>query len=138
MSRIIQLNGSGKQRELLVRSIVLALRELAARNEVSDETRDLAAYISLALHSISQSIDPTVEAWEKRGYWLKADRFRLEWAWTGEVAIEMRAAALKGDWERAAGLCAKIAQRLDGVTLPKRNRLGTPWVGAWERLSSLS
>lgn len=136
MSRIIQLNGSGKQRDLLVRSIVLTLRELASSNEVSASTRDQAAYISLALQSIYESIDPTVAAWEKRGYWLKADRFRMEWLWTGETANQIKQALFRDDWGAVASACARISTRFDSTTLPKRNRLGTPWVGAWERLST--
>lgn len=138
MSRIVQLNGTGKQRDLLLRSIALALRELAASTAVTADTRDQAAYLSLALQAISDSIDPTVAAWEKRGYWLKADRFRMEWAWTGETAAQLRTALRQEDWERVASTCARLSSRIDTVTLPKRHRLGTPWVGAWNKLSSES
>jgi hypothetical protein len=136
LSRIIQRNGTGKQRDLLVRSIVLALRELASSGEVNTDTRDQAAYISLALKAIYESIDPTVAAWEKRGYWLKADRFRMDWAWTGELAVQLKDALLHDDWSRAAAVCAKVSTKLESVTLPKRNRLGSPWVGAWEKMSA--
>ena len=136
MSRIIQRNGTGKQRDLLVRSIVLALNELASSGEVNTDTRDQAAYISLALKAIYESIDPTVAAWEKRGYWLKADRFRMDWAWTGELAVQLKDALLHDDWSRAAAVCAKVSTKLESVTLPKRNRLGSPWVGAWEKMSA--
>ncbi len=98
MSRIVQLNGTGKQRDLLVKSIVLALRELASSREVNTDTRDQAAYISLALKAINDSIDPTVAAWEKRGYWLKADRFRMDWAWTGQMAVQLKETLLQDDW----------------------------------------
>ena len=137
MSRIVQLNGTGKQRDLLVKSIVLALRELASSREVNSDTRDQAAYISLALKAINDSIDPTVAAWEKRGYWLKADRFRMDWAWTGQMAAQLKEALLQDDWGRAAAVCAKVSTKLESVTLPKRNRMGTPWVGAWEKMSAL-
>ena len=136
MSRIVQLNGTGKQRDLLVRSIVLALRELASSREVNTDTRDQAAYITLALKAINDSIDPTVAAWEKRGYWLKADRFRMDWAWTGDLSLKLKDALLQDDWGKAAGVCAKVSTKLESVTLPKRNRLGSPWVGAWEKMSA--
>ncbi|OGO32537.1 MAG: hypothetical protein A2Z16_06645 [Chloroflexi bacterium RBG_16_54_18] len=138
MSRIVQLNGTGKQRDLLVRSIVLALRELASSREINTDTRNQAAYISLALKSINESIDPTVAAWEKRGYWLKADRFRMEWAWTGDLAQQLKDALLHDDWGRAAEVCAKVSTKLESVTLPKSNRLGSPWVGAWEKFTGNS
>ena len=86
MTRIINLNGVGKQRKRLTREVVLAVRELVRQNDITDETRDLAALIALNLQAIYETIDLTVAAWEKRDYWVKADRFRLEWAWSGSLA----------------------------------------------------
>ncbi len=39
----------------------------------------------LALEEINSNIDKSVEAWEKRGYWVKADKFRLDWEWSGKL-----------------------------------------------------
>lgn len=136
MSRIVRQHDSGRQRELLARSVVLALRALASRNEVDQEARDQAAYISLALQAIFESIEPTVAAWEKRGYWLKADRFRLEWAWSGEIAQQLKQALLQDEWGAVAALCARVSSHLDSITVPQRHRLGQPWVGAWAKLSA--
>jgi hypothetical protein len=41
-------------------------------------TKDLVAFIVLSLQEINNTIDSSVEAWEKRGYWIKADRFRMD------------------------------------------------------------
>ena len=82
MSRVIQTEGVGKQRQTLMRALALAVRELMHRGVIDAQTRDLVAFLVLALEDITQNIDDTVKAWEKRGYWLKADRFRLDWEWT--------------------------------------------------------
>ncbi len=37
------------------------------QTEITDKTRDLAAFIALALEAIASTIDTSVEAWEKRG-----------------------------------------------------------------------
>jgi hypothetical protein len=134
LGRVIKLEGVGKERNQLARAVVLALRELMQQSEANSTTRDLAAFISLALEEIHRTIDESVAAWEKRGYWLKADRFRLEWAWTERLAQAMRGALLQEDWPIVATTAAEVAQRLNSVKLPQRHRLGTPWVGAWERL----
>ena len=42
------------------------------------------------LEAIDESIEQSVAAWEKRGYWLKADRFRQEWRWAGDLGRRMR------------------------------------------------
>jgi hypothetical protein len=134
LGRVIKLDGVGKERKYLARAVVLALRELMQQTEPDSTTRDLAAFISLALDEISQTIDESVAAWEKRGYWLKADRFRLDWAWSEKLARNMRNALLQEDWMQMAITAADIAQKLNTVSVPQRHRLGTPWVGAWEKL----
>lgn len=134
MGRVIQIDGVGKERQQLVRSVVLALRGLMQQDKPGVQARDQAAYISLALAEISRTIDTSVAAWEKRGYWLKADRFRLEWAWSERLSKEMRQAVLQEDWARVATTAAAIAEKVRTVKLPERHRLGTPWVGAWDKL----
>ena len=132
MSRIIKLDGVGKQRKKLTREVVLAIRELMRLEEVNTQTRELAAFIALNLEAIYQTIDLTVAAWEKRDYWVKADRFRMEWAWSGKLAGEMGEAIRKDDWQAVALISAKAAQKLNKVQVPQRHRLGEPWHGAWE------
>ena len=132
MSRIIKLDGVGKQRKKLTREVVLAIRELMRLEEVNTETRDLSAFIALNLEAIYQTIDLTVAAWEKRDYWVKADRFRMEWAWSGKLAGEMGEAIRKDDWQAVALISAKAAQKLNKVQVSQRHRLGEPWHGAWE------
>ncbi|PIW20880.1 MAG: hypothetical protein COW33_00765, partial [Anaerolineae bacterium CG17_big_fil_post_rev_8_21_14_2_50_57_27] len=72
MSRIINLESAGKERTRLTRAIVLAVRELARQSGPGAESRDLAAYLALSLRAIADTIDVSVAAWEKRGYWVKA------------------------------------------------------------------
>jgi hypothetical protein len=136
LGRVINPDGAGKNRTTLTRSVVLALRELVKQNDTNQQTLDLAAYIALALDAIAATIDSSVAAWEKRGYWLKADRFRMEWAWTLSLGQNMRKAVLQQDWALVAVTAAQIAEKLRTVEVPQRHKLGTPWVGAWERLSA--
>lgn len=134
LSRVIKLETAGKERTSLVRGVVLALRTLAQQTEVDNTTRDLAAFVALALPEISATVEVSVVAWEKRGYWVKADRFRLEWEWAQTLGEKMRQAVLAEDWPQVAVTSAKVAQKVSGVDIPARHRLGTPWIGAWERL----
>lgn len=138
MGRLINPDSAGKERTYLVKAVVLAVRELARQTEPSTESRDLAAYIALTLSSISATIDISVAAWEKRGYWVKADRFRMDWLWTGQLGEKMRSAVLSEDWESVALVSAKVGQKLNKVTLPVKHRLGHPWTDAWSALSKNS
>ncbi|HNR01231.1 MAG TPA: hypothetical protein PKK59_01710 [Anaerolineaceae bacterium] len=130
MSKIYSPDSAGKERTRLTKTIILALRELMKQKEPDDLTRDITAYVILALEEIATNIDTSVEAWEKRGYWVKADRFRLDWEWAGSSAARLRKAFASEDWGTIAVTAAQVAQKLNKVVIPQRHRLGTPWVGA--------
>jgi len=133
MSRLIKTETAGKDRTRLSRAVVIALRELARQREPGPEARDLAAFIVLALESIYETIDPSVAAWEKRGYWVKADKFRMEWQWTKKLAAQMREALSREDWGEIAALSVAIAQKLSKIRVSENHRMGTPWKGSWSR-----
>ena len=134
MSRVINPNQAGQERGRLMKAIAVALRELTTHETVDDSTRDLAAFISLALRAIAAGIETSVTAWEKRGYWLKADRFRLDWEWAGRTSTALETALIEDDWGQIAGLCVRIGEKVRGIQVAKHHRLGTPWAGAWRRL----
>jgi hypothetical protein len=136
MSRVINPDSAGKQRTQLCKAIVLAVRELARQKEVTPETRDLASFIAMALQIIADGIEVSVTAWEKRDYWIKADKFRMEWIWAGQIAEKMRASVLSEDWATVAMLSAQIAQKLAKVQVSENHRLGKPWVGSFKQLTS--
>ena len=136
MSRVYNPDSAGKERNTLSRGVVLALRELMKQQGTDELTKDLAAYVALSLDEIAATIEASVGAWEKRGYWVKADKFRLEWEWAGNYGKTIREALLKEDWATVAMTSAKVAQKLGKVTVPEHHRLGTPWMGAWKKLIS--
>jgi len=135
MGRLINPDSAGKERTQLTKGIVLAIRELAKQTEPGPEFRDLAAFISLALAQIAAGIDASVAAWEKRDYWVKADKFRMEWLWAGLYAEKMKTALLAEDWAGVAVVMTQTAQKLAKVQVPAGHRLGKPWVGAFQQLA---
>ena len=136
MSRVINPDSAGKDRTRLTKAIVLAVRELAKQKEVTNDTKDLAAFIALALKTISEGIDVSVAAWEKRDYWIKADKFRMEWMWSGQYAEKMKVAIFTDDWGAIATLIPQIAQKFNKIVVSDNHRLGKPWVGAYKQLTS--
>lgn len=134
MSRIINIDGVGKQRKRYTREVVLSIRELMQQSDVTDETRDLAAFIAIRLEAIFDTIEITVAPWEKRDYWVKADRFRMDWAWSGRYAQEMQEAVIQDNWQQVAVISANTAEKLKKVEVPKRHRMGEPWHGAWQEM----
>jgi hypothetical protein len=135
LGRLVNPDGVGKQRDRLMKAVTLALRELAGRGQIDAGTRDLVAFLALALNEIHATIDVTCAAWEKRDYWLKADQFRREWAWAGRTAEKLERVVLGDDWQNLPALIVDLSKHLEKVNLPKRNTLGTPWVGAFRKLA---
>ena len=131
MGRVINIESAGKDRTRMVKCVVLALRTLMRQGEPDAASMDLAAYISITLKDIYTTVEPSVAAWEKKDYWVKADRFRMEWEWTAKVGEQLRLALLDQNWGEIARHCVLIAQKFSKVDVPLRNRLGTPWIGAW-------
>ena len=60
-----------------------------------------------------------MQAWEKRGYWVKADRFRMDWMWTGQFADKIKVAIFTDDWGAIAMTIPQIAQKLNKIELHK-------------------
>lgn len=135
MSRVINPDSVGKERTRLSKSIVLCIRELAKQANVTPETKDQAAFIALALASISEGIDASVAAWEKRDYWVKADKFRMEWMWSGQTASKLKEAVLSDDWATIAMQLPQIASKFSKVVVSDNHRLGKPWTGAYKLLA---
>jgi len=134
LSRVINPDSAGKDRTRLTKAIVLAIRELAQQTEPTAAAHDLAAFIALALATIAEGIDASVAAWEKRDYWVKADKFRMEWMWAGALSAKMKTALLAEDWASVAMLMPQIAQKLTKVQVSPNHRLGKPWEGAYRKL----
>lgn len=134
MSRVINSESAGKDRTRLTKIVVIAIRELLRQKEPSDLSRDLIACILLSLDGIYDTVDASVEAWEKRGYWLKADRFRMDWQWTKLLADQMRPLVLTENYGELIPLMVQVLQALESVKVSENHRLGTPWTGAWNEL----
>ncbi len=99
-----------------------------------EEGRDVLAFLMLTLREISASVERTAEAWEDRGYWVKADRFRREWSWSEVFAHELSTALRRQDWEGAAGITERMREHLAAAGYPSRGVRGEPWQGAWRKM----
>ena len=135
LGRVINIENSGKDRQRLIREIIVGIRELTKLEEENQNARDLASFIALNLWEIDKTIDNSVSAWEKRGYWVKADRFRMDWDWTKSIGDRLASAVSSGDWGEVRNLIVVIAQKFSKVTIPVKHRVKTPWLGAWNILS---
>jgi hypothetical protein len=130
LTRIIATSTPGKERTQLSKAIVITIREFMRQKEPGKTTRDMVAFIILALNEISKGIDQSVAAWEKRGYWVKADKYRMEWQWTGFIAKKLDKSFQKSDWGSIASTLIEVMGKFDDIKVSDRHRMGKPWVGA--------
>lgn len=137
MTRIIKTSTPGKERAYLSKAIVVTIREFMRHEEPDQNTKDMIAFIILALKEIATGIDKSVVAWEKRGYWVKADKYRMEWQWSGEHAKKLQKALKAQDWGAIAGHLLEIMVRFEGIKVGDRHRMGKPWQGAYKQYEAL-
>ena len=134
MSRVISVDGPGKVRNQHRRTIAEALRRLSQKPQFDDEVRDLAAIIVFCLHGIADTIDRTTEAWEKRDYYLKADRFREEWRWLDPMADELSGVIYEGRWDELPLALTQLMPHFADIKIKKMTRNPSLWQGAYEKL----
>lgn len=134
MSRIINPNDPGKLRNAARRTIAEILRHLMFKRTLDEETMDMSAALVFALREIAASIDVTVEAWEKRNYFLKADRFRLEWEWAGPAAERLQEIVMLGRWEELPAQLAALAPRFKDIRIAKMTRDASVWKSSYALL----
>jgi len=130
LTRIIKTTTPGKERSHLSKAIVISIREFMRQTNVNEVTRDIVAFVILALEEISDGIDKSVSAWEKRGYWVKADKYRMTWLWTGDLSKKLAQAYQQDDWKTIADLLAEIMRKFMTIKVSDRHRMGKPWLGA--------
>jgi hypothetical protein len=131
LSRVISVENAGKERIQLAKTVLLAIRELSQSNQDIELSRDLVAYIITALEKISLTIESSVAAWEKRGYWVKADRFRMEWGWAQIKSDSLFKSLIAQDWDSIIPQIMQITQKLSAFKLPARKMNIDPWQGAY-------
>jgi hypothetical protein len=133
MSRIIATDGPGKTRNRHRRTVAEAIRRLSRKAQLDDEAKDLAALIVFSLMAIADTIDRTTEAWEKRDYYMKAERFREKWRWLEPTTDELSGIIYEGKWQDLPILLAQLTPYFADIRVRKFTRTPSVWQGAYAR-----
>ena len=135
MGRVINTANPGSERNRLRRTIAEILRHLMFKRGVDDEVKDMTAALVYALRGIAESVQVTTDAWEKRDYYVKADRFRLEWEWVAPAARRLEALVREGRWEDLPREVAALAPHFADIRIAKMTRAPSTWASSYERLT---
>lgn len=133
MSRVINTDSTGKQRNNLMRTIAEMLRRLSQKPAIDDEAKDMLALIVYCLRGIDEGIDSSAAAWEKRDYWMKADELRTRWAWTGAIAAQVEQIILKELWNDLPMMMVKLMPYFGDIDVNKLTRKESLWRGCYTR-----
>ena len=134
MSRLVNGPNPSTERNQLRRTIAEALRHLLTKKKLDDESKDLVALIVYSLRGIAQGIDQSARAWEKRDYYVKADKFRMDWAWAEKNANRLEV-MLRGElWNELPFALAELAPKFSDITVTKFVRTEVLWQGRYKQL----
>ena len=136
MSRIVHVDSPTKIRNRNRRSIAEMLRQLMQKSEIDAEARDMAAMITLLLWEIADGVEQSAQAWEKRDYWMKAERFMRDWKWTAEIAANLEDVIRNEAWDLTPGLMAELSPNFTDMQIKTMTRKPSLWQGAHKKLLS--
>lgn len=134
MSRVINTNSPIVARNQCRRTIAELMRRIGQKPQVDGETKDMAATIVYMLREIGEGAEQTAVAWEKRGYWLKSERFLRDWAWTKEASANFEDVIRHEAWDLLGDLMADLFPRFTDIELKNMTRPAATWQGAYQKL----
>ncbi len=134
MSRVINTDSVGKQRNQQMRTAAELLRHLSQKNEIDDEARDMAAALVLCFKGIEDGIEEAMLAWEKRNYWNKVEEFRAQWTWVGAAAARLENLIRTDGWDQLPMQLMGLLKYFSDITISKFTRGADAWTGAYAKL----
>ena len=134
MSRVIHVDNPGKRRNAARRSIAEILRYLSRKSEIDDEAKDMSAALVFLLTEVKATVDESAAAWEKRGYWMKVERFVRDFEWIPEVVANLDDVIRHNAWDLLPELLADLSPRFDDIKIKTLTRKPTEWRGNYSRL----
>ncbi len=134
MSRVIHVDNPGKRRNAARRSIAEILRYLSRKGQIDDEARDMSAALVFLLTEVKATVDESAAAWEKRGYWMKVERFVRDFEWIPESAANLDDVIRHDAWDLLPELLADLSPRFDDIKIKAMTRKPTEWRGTYARL----
>lgn len=134
MGRVINTNSPTKIRNYNRRTIAELLQRMGRKNELDEESKDMAAAIVYALRELYETADTAAKAWEKRGYWMKAERFLRQWEWSKQAAANLEDVIRENAWDLLPQIMMEIFPHFTDIEVKSLTRRPETWQGAYARL----
>lgn len=135
MGRVINTNDPGKRRSHFMRTVAEILRLLAQKRDIDDEVKDMLATIIFRLRDVYATVEESVQAWEKRNYWKKADDFQDKWYWIMPVNQQITRVLKEERWEELPTIITKLLPHFSDIEINKAMRDASDWTGNYARFT---
>jgi len=134
VGRVINTNNPGKRRNSFMRTSAEILRRLSQQKQINEDTKDMVAMLVYCLRGIDDTVEESIRAWEKRGYWKKADDFQQKWWWASLMATAVEKLIRNDDWDSLPDMMAKLFPHFSDIKINKMTRNPKDWEGAYRKL----
>ena len=134
MARIINTNSPGKRRNAHLRTVAEILRRLSQQQQISQETKDMVAMLVFCLRGIDSTVEESMRAWEKRGYWKKSDEFQQKWWWASRLARSIEDLLRNESWDKLPEMMMQLYAHVSDLKVNRLTRDPSAWQGAHRKL----
>ena len=134
MSRVVNVDSTGKRRNQVRRTIAELLRRLSQKSSLDEEARDMLALMVFCLHEIDEGIEQSALVWEKRNYWVKAEELRQRWRWTNRCATDLQKILRNDEPGQVPLVIADLLPHFRDVRINRYTRKPELWRDCYRRL----
>jgi hypothetical protein len=134
MGRVIRVETPTQVRNRHRRTIAEILRRLMEKSAIDAESKDMAATLVYLLRDIREGVEQSARAWEKRDYWMKAERFLREWEWTAEMAANIEDVIRHDALDLLPELLADLFPYFSDIQVKTMTRQPGEWRGNYAKL----
>ncbi|MDE2635692.1 MAG: hypothetical protein OXI30_04950 [Chloroflexota bacterium] len=117
-----------------MRTIAEILRRLSQEQEISEASKDMVAMLVFCLRGIDSTVEESMVAWEKRGYWKKSDEFQQKWWWASRLSKSLETLLRNEDWEKLPETMMQIYGYVADLKVNRLTRDPDAWRGAYQKL----
>lgn len=134
MARVINTNSPGKRRNAHMRTVAEILRHLGQKTTIDDSSKDMVAVVIFSLRAIEATVEESAVAWEKRGYWKKADDFQQKWWWCSLSSNSLEKLVRSDNWEQIPEALVKLFPHFSDIKINRLTRDPGDWIGMYSKL----
>ena len=134
MARVINTNSPGKRRNAYMRTIAEILRRLSQQSDINQDSKDMVAMLVYCLRGIDGTVEESIVAWEKRGYWKKADDFQQKWWWSSLTAKAIEELIVAENWDALPETMMRLFPHCADIKINRLTRNPKDWQGAYGKL----